>query len=139
MEACYNSCQTCKFSMDHHMMLQCCHPKRGKTMAYDINACRSMDEKYENGFMLQEQSNYCVETSWWCKEFSAQDIDNDPSDYGGGNKAASERYIKRMREQAGPEPKETEGDRRERLRKKKGPNPKYGGGSVGGAAAGGGT
>ena len=85
MEACYNSCQTCKYSMDHRMMLQCCHPKRGKTMAYDINGQRSMDEKYETGFMLQEQSNYCVETNWWCKEFEAQDIDNNKGMYGGGS------------------------------------------------------
>lgn len=84
MEACYNACQTCKYAMDHRMMLQCCHPKRAKTMAYDINSCRSMDEKYDDGFMLQEQSNYCVEPSWWCKNYEACGYENSPGMYGGG-------------------------------------------------------
>jgi len=87
VEACYNSCQTCKYAMDHRMMLQCCHPSRATTMAYDIGSNRAMDEKGEDGFKLQLGSNYCVEPNWWCKHFSACDIDNSPGMYkhGGGS------------------------------------------------------
>ena len=80
MEACYNACQTCKYSMDHRMMLQCCNPKRAKIMVYDVQGRAEADE----GFYLQENSNYCVEPNWWCKEFSAQDIDNSPGQYSTG-------------------------------------------------------
>jgi len=81
MEACYNACQTCKFSMDHRMMLQCCHPKRATLEVCDIQGRPETEE----GFYLQKGNNYCVEPGWWCKNFSACDIDNNPKMYGGGS------------------------------------------------------
>jgi len=80
MEACYNACQSCKYAMDHRMMLQCCHPKRATLMVYDIQGRPESDE----GFKLQENSNYCVETNWWCKNFEACGYENSPGMYGGG-------------------------------------------------------
>lgn len=80
MEACYNACQSCKYAMDHRMMLQCCHPKRATLMVYDIQGRAEADE----GFRLQENSNYCVETNWWCKNYEACGYDNSPGMYGGG-------------------------------------------------------
>lgn len=80
VEACYNSCQTCKYAMDHRMMLQCCNPKRATIVACDIQGRPETGE-----IPLQKENNYCVEPGWWCKEYSACDIDNNKGMYGGGS------------------------------------------------------
>lgn len=81
VEAAYNACQTCKFAMDHRMMLQCCNPKRASITVYDIQGRVEAEE----GCKMQFLSNYCVEPGWWCKEYSACDIDNNKGMYGGGS------------------------------------------------------
>lgn len=81
MEACYNSCQTCKHAMDHRMGLQCCHPKRDKS---EVCCVSNNIEGPQRMRYLQKASNYCVSTDEWCKHYSACDIDNSTTMYSTG-------------------------------------------------------
>lgn len=78
MEAMYNSCGSCKYAMDHRMMLQCCHPQRASIEVCDIQGRPEADE----GFPLQKENNYCVETSWWCNKYESCGFENNPGSYG---------------------------------------------------------
>lgn len=81
MEACYNACSTCKYSMDHRMVLQCCNSKRDMLEVCCIGTLAQGENPKRK---LQAGSNYCVDPNEWCEYFEAQDMKNNPDMYSTG-------------------------------------------------------